>query len=378
LYPFGQCPNAPGLTGKKAERDWRHQVEHLAITHTSSAATTMDEAKQARYRQPAARDPAWADELPISKAEPANEPLTPCPTPAEWEQQLARQNTISWLLPQHRETLAARAVRAGGLERRVAELERVLSAARDALLLLESEKRSRQASLNLLASDHSRLKSRLAESDDALEAARSQLEQFRTILAAVEADRKKLSIAVEALNAKRQTEAHALNVRLEAMSVRAATAETLLAEARQTLLARAVEANRAVTELANETAARHAAEKKLEPLREAVRAQERHVHELEQARSKLIEDAGALVRSVEARDAALARADGRAKLSDAAPTEAAASPPKPQKIVQEPMSRTQHERKGRTVQEGIRKKADADQSLLKRDLDRDDWLLGGR
>ena len=120
-----------------------------------------------------------------------------------------------------------------------------------------------------------------------------------------------------------------VNARLEAMSARAATAETLLAEARQSLLARAAEANRAVAELANETAARHAAEKKLDPVQEAVRAQERRVHELEQARSKLIEDAGALVRSLEARDGAVARADETIRLTDTAQDFEAAASPRP-------------------------------------------------
>jgi chromosome segregation ATPase len=271
----------------------------------------MDKAKQAQRRQPMARDLAEGDELLISKAEPANEFQPPRPTLAGREQQ---RNAISWLLPRRRETLAARAASAGGLERRVVELEGVLSAAREVLVFQKSEK-------SLLA------------------------------------------VAVEEANKSRQAEVNTLNGRLDAMSQRAVKAEKLLAEAQQTLLARTVEASRAVTKLSEEIEARLVAEKKLEPLQDALKAKESQIRELERAQAELVGRAGTLQRALEARNAALARAETK-------------SSRKLQKTVQMPISRTQREPRRRTLLEGTRKNASTDQTLLKRDLDRDDWLLG--
>jgi chromosome segregation ATPase len=280
----------------------------------------MDEDKQARRRRSIAQN--VADELFISKAEPANEYLPPRAMLAGRIQQLTLESATSWLLPRRTETLAARAARAGGLEQRVAELEGVLSAAREVLAQQNSEKSSLQASLDGATDDKSRLISRL-----------------------------------------------------EAMSARAVKAEKLLAEAQQSLMARTVEASRAVTTLADETAARCAAEKKLEPLQDALRAKECKVEELEQVRSELVERMSTLRRTLEERKISLANAEARIKSLTGARAEMDANLPNFQGTAQ-PVSRTQRERQGRA--ESIRKKAYADYPLLKRDLDKDDWLFSGQ
>ena len=79
---------------------------------------------------------------------------------------------------------------------------------------------------------------RLTESENALTAARARLEQMDISLAATENERATLATARDESNERHQSESYALNLRLEALRSRAATAEQLLTEVRQTLVAR--------------------------------------------------------------------------------------------------------------------------------------------
>jgi hypothetical protein len=75
-------------------------------------------------------------------------------------------------------------------------LEDELDSTRERLVLRENENQSFQASLDLIVSENSRLWSRLRDSNVAVEEARSQLEQLKTALGAVEIERNKLASAV--------------------------------------------------------------------------------------------------------------------------------------------------------------------------------------
>ena len=141
-----------------------------------------------------------------------------------------------------------------------------------------------------LVRDNSRLARSLAESNAAIETAHSQLEQMKSLLAAAMVERDKLSVAFADANESRQTEIDTLKTRLEAMSSRTATAETLLAEVRQSLL------------------------EKLELLQGSLQAKIGQVSELRQSHARLIEETRILLRSVDARDRALADANGKIRL----------------------------------------------------------------
>ena len=372
------------LTGKKAQRNgWRHQAEHLALNHTAVTTTMLASAEQARRRR-AFRDAECERGLETSKTDHPHELMPPSMKYAELEQQVARESAIARTLNSGRETLAARAARVGAADKRIAELESELGMAREALVLRENENHSLQTSFDLIASDNLSLSSRLTERDAAVDEAHSQLKQIKTTLAAVEVERNKLVAAVAETNEKRQTETNTLNTRLEAMSARAITAEKLLAEARQSLLACSEEKSSAERKLTDATAARHAADKNLELLQNSLRVKERQVKELEQNCSKLIEGADALLKTLKTREAALTRAEERIKLLDDAQLKTKAALAKPQNKINEVDSQSRCERMGRTVLEGVRKKAPevvrkkahTDYSLLKRELDKDDWLLG--
>jgi chromosome segregation ATPase len=352
------------LTGKKAPRDgWRHQAERFAHTHTAVATAVMAATEQARRRplsKPVSCDfPTHGAEcergLETSKTEPANEIEPTRVELAELEQQVARETAATWILNARRDTLAARAARAA--EKRIAELEGDLGSEREQLVLLENENHSLQSSLELTVSENSRLSCRLTESDAAGDRARSQLEQMKTTLTSVEAERNRLaaaghearsqleqttaalvmmeaeriklsfavnearskleqmkealatakaeritlSFAVDEVNKKRQTEANTLNTRLGAMSERAVTAEKLLAKAQQRLLARTAENCSVERKFADATVARDAAHKKLELLQNSLQMKERQVQELERSRSELTEVTTTLLKAFKKR-----------------------------------------------------------------------------
>ena len=393
-------------TVKKAQRDgWRHQAEHLALSHTAVATVTLAAADQARRRR-SSQDA----ECEQGETDPASELTTPASKYAELEQQVTRESTIAWTLTDRRETLAARAARVSSADKRIAELETELSAAHEALALKENENHSLQTSLDLIADDNSRLSSYLTERDVAFDEAQSQLKQIKATLAAVEAEREKLAAAVEEANERRQVEFNTLSSRLGTTSARALTAEKLLVETRQSLLACSAEKSTLERELTDATTARRVAEKNLELLQNSLRVKERLIQELEQARSKLIEGVDSLLKTLETRETALARAEEKIKLLDDPQLEAEANLGKLQKKIEELNCQPRNERIGRTVPEGvgkkppeavrkaaseiprkatpeivrkaapesIRKSAHMERSVLRRELDKDDWLLGGR
>ena len=136
-------------TVKKAQRDgWRHQAEHLALSHTAVATVTLAAADQARRRRSSQDAECEQGEI-----DPASELAPPATKYAELEQQVTRESAIAWTLTDRRETLAARAARVSSADKRVAELETELGAAREALALKENENHSLQTSLDLIAGE---------------------------------------------------------------------------------------------------------------------------------------------------------------------------------------------------------------------------------
>lgn len=331
-------------------------------------AASETEAERLRYELNQAQ--ATVGTLETTKVELTNE-LEPARAKlAELEQQLAREVAAARILKDHSDALAAHGAAA---DKRVAELEGELGAVREQLVLRENENRSLQTSLDQIVGENSRMTRRLAESDVAADKARHQQEQMKTALAAVEAERAKFAAAIEETNERRQTETNTLNTRLEAMSSRAVAAEKLLAEVRQSLLARTEESNAAERKVADATVARNATDKKLELLQSSLQVKERQIHDLEQLRSKLVDRSNALAAAVKARDTALARAEERIALlgERVSQLEAAAeaSLAKHHETVEDLNTQLQCERMERTVAEGALKKARASYAELQRELD---------
>lgn len=288
----------------------------------------------------------------------------------ELEDRLARESAAARIFKEHKEKLTYHAAAA---DKRVAELEDELGSARERLVLQEKETRSLQSSLDQMGGENAQLSRRLTESEASLNKAQFQIEQMKVALATAETERNRLTAEVDEANERRHAETNSLSTRLEAMSSRAAVLEKMLAEVRQSLLARTEENSAAERKLVDATVARNAADKKVELLQNSLQAKERQVEDLERLRAKLIERANTLRTTVKVRNTALARArDSIQVLTDRVArleAEAKANHARTQERLAEQNSQLQSERLERTVAEGALQAARANNAELQRELD---------
>lgn len=208
-----------------------------------------------------------------------------------------------------REQVQNLAMRSEAAERRTAELEGELAAARDALALHDNENDSLRASLDLAMGDNARLTQRADDSDAARDEAQARRDYLTTALSAAEAECARLADEARQATEKLQSETDALNGRLEAMSSRAVTAETLYTDARERLYAHLAQNDAAERRLADARAACGEADRKLKELQQTVRLKQRYIEEIEQSRFELVEATKMLLRTLQGRDTALARAE---------------------------------------------------------------------
>jgi predicted nucleic acid-binding Zn-ribbon protein len=176
--------------------------------------------------------------LEADKAELASEIVAARAEIANLESQLAQEAANGRALSEANQILLDHS---NAADKRIVELQSETAQTREKLLLLENDKRSLQTALDQTLAETSRLSRRLTESENGLTAARARLEQMDISLAAAENERATLATARDESNERHQSETYALNLRLEALRSRAATAEQLLAEVRQTLVGRTEE-----------------------------------------------------------------------------------------------------------------------------------------
>ena len=118
---------------------------------------------------------------------------------------------------------------------------------------------------------------------------RGRLEQTESTLAMAEAERNKLAAACDEANERRQSEVYALGLKLDALRSHSDAAEKLLANARQSLVARSEEIRVAEAKLLEANVARSKAEKKAEKHAAVVEGWEQQAKKLEQANNELTE-----------------------------------------------------------------------------------------
>jgi crescentin len=140
-------------------------------------------------------------------------------------------------------------------------LHREFSALENRAVELESDREGNQQQLTEARQTAHGLESDKAELTSDIGAARARLEQMEISLAEAQAECTALSRARDEANERYQSETYTLNLRLEALRSRAATAEKLLSEVRQSLVARTEELRIAERKAAEATIARAAAEK---------------------------------------------------------------------------------------------------------------------
>jgi len=198
-------------------------------------------------------------------------------------------------------------------DKRIAELEDHLLSAREDLARSDNENHSLQASLDLTLGESARLSGRVWDTGVEADALRAQVESAKSALRTVEAERDRLTVAVHETKELRRVEAEFLNSQIEAVASRAATAEDMLTEARRRLVARTEESKESLHKAMEAALLRNAADETLREVRASLQAKEFEVRELDQSRTALMAEVGALLEAFEGRAAALAAAEDKAK-----------------------------------------------------------------
>ena len=272
---------------------------------------------------------------------------------ANLEKQLGEESGNARTLGDEKRLLIERADTA---DKRILESEAAANLARERHSLLENEKESLQSALDQTLAQSSRTSRRLGEVENALADERARLQQMEDSLAAAEDERKKLAAAREEANERRQSEVYALTLKLDAMRSRSSAAEKLLAEMRQSLVARTEEIRVAEAKLVDAIVGRSGAEKKVELLTTAVDTHDRNNKKLEQTRLALTDRSKVLAETVKARDSALSLAQDKIKLltdrAEVLKTEAAVNQAKAEKRIEQLTAAIERERAERAVAEG--------------------------
>ena len=226
------------------------------------------------------------------------------------ESQLAQEGANGRALSETNQILVDHA---NSADKRIVELQSEGALMREKLPLLENDKRSLQTALDQTLAETTRLSRRLTESENALIAARARLEQMDISLTAAENERATLATARDEANERHQSEAYALNLRLEFLRSRAATGEKLLAEVRESLVGRTEEIRVLQRNAVEASIARNATEKVVERLTAGRDALDGKVRELEQERAGLTERSNSLAETLKARETSLAHAEQKIK-----------------------------------------------------------------
>jgi crescentin len=307
--------------------------------------------------------------LEADKAELASESVAARVEIANLESQLAQEAANGRAVGEANQILVDHA---GSADKRIVELQAETAQTRENLLLLENDRRSLQTALDQTLAENSRLSRRLTESENALTAARARLEQMDISLAATENERATLATARDEANERHQSESRALNLRLEALRSRAATAEKLLSEVRQSLVARTEEIRGLERKAVDATIARNGTEKVVERPTAARDALDGKAREVEQSRASLQERCNGLAETLKARESALAHAEQKIKmLSDRTAeieVDAGAYRAKAERRIEELNANLQRERIELSVAQGALEATRRDYARLQRDM----------
>ena len=357
-----------GLTGMLNESRSSYETLRTEFYQLEKKATTIEaEAERMRIDLELSREANRG--LESAQLELSNEISTRRSELTEIEHQLAQESSQRRTLSESRRTLQDQLDAA---EKRGMELEGELAALREKLVLLEDEKRSLQIAVDQALNENARLTRRLTESDNSLTATRAHLGKVEASFAEAYAERGRLAAALDETREQRQAEQNALNMRLDALQSRAGTAERLLTEARQNLIARTEEVRAFDRKSVEATIARNNAEKRLSQIEAAHESRERQVKDLEQARAALSERNSALTKTLKSREAAVSRSEEKiAALTERnghLEADVQVNRTNIEKRVEELNSSLQRERMERAVVEGALEAARKDNSRLQSEV----------
>jgi chromosome segregation ATPase len=356
------------LRGALSELRTNHDTLREEFEELEKKASDLDGESQRLARELTAAQQS-VQELETDKIKLTGEASAARVTLVNLEKQLGEEASNGRALSDEKRLLLDRAETA---DKRILESESAANLAGERLSLLENEKDSLQSALDQTLAQSSKTARRLAEAENALADARARLQKMEGNLAAAEDERKKLAVAHDESNERRQSEVYALTLKLDAMRSRSTAAEKLLAEMRQSLVARTEEIRVAEAKLVEAIVGRSGAEKKAEQLAATVEAHDRQNKKLEHTRTSLTDRSKVLTETVKARDSALSNAQDKIKsLTDRVEllkAEAAANHAKADKRIEQLNSAIERERAERAVAEGALEATRADYARLQREI----------
>jgi crescentin len=285
------------------------------------------------------------------------------------QKQLGEESNLNRALNDEKRLLLERAE---STDKRLIDSEAAANLAREKLSLLENERDSLQSALDQTLEQSSRTSRRLSEAENALSEARGRIQQLEINLSSTEGERQKVSAALDEANQHRQSQVYALTLKLDAMKSRAATAEKLLAEMRQNLVARSEEVRATEAKLGDAAFGRDAAEKKAEQHATAAEVADRRIKKLEQSRLTLMERVKTLSETVNSRDSALAEVQERVRSlgnrGELLKTETASNMAKAEKRIEQLNAAIERERAARAIAEGALEATRADYARSQREF----------
>jgi crescentin len=246
--------------------------------------------------------------------------------------------------------------RANASDKRAVALESEVAHARERLSLLENAKNTSQAALDRTLADVSRMSRRLAETETALSDTRGKIQHMESSVALAEAERNKAAAACDEANERRQTEVYALGLKLDALRSHSDAAEQLLANARQSLVARTEEIRVAEAKLLEAILARGELEKTAEEHAAIIEGWEQQTKALEQANADLMERCRILSETLVASESWLVHAKDKIKSLtghvEQLQSDAAATRAKNEEDFVQLNATIEHERSQRALAEG--------------------------
>ena len=306
------------LNEDRPRSGWLLQAQRLAGTHKTFGTKAIATVEQARQQRETSLSSSLADAERTSlaearEAELAKELELALAKISGLERRVAQEKATAETADQQLETLKEHSDKA---TKRIAVLEEELAAERSGVNLQQNEIESLQNSLDLAISENSRMAARVDLAESLLTESRVQAECLREEAVTADVERIKTVDVAHRADEKFQAEARKLQNNLAAMTTRARTAETLLADSRECLVIRIAENEKLAGSLAEATDACRDADRRLEGLQGLLRTEELQIKEIEQSRQTLMAKAHKLLESYQNRDQALARAEEKIKLLD--------------------------------------------------------------
>jgi chemotaxis protein MotB len=212
-------------------------------------------------------------------------------------------------LQQSREETRRHAERVSAADRRAVQLEGESQASQQRALQAAQERTALQAALDKAHTELAQTARRLSESDRTLAATQSRLKSVEASLAEAQAERTRLAAALDDATHKHVDAVNAHSSRFEAVQARANMTESLLQEARQTLMARADEIRSHERRVAETATAHDNAGEKLARLTAALAERDAHIAELEQSHDALHAHNAVLNDATVVRDSAYGNAE---------------------------------------------------------------------